>query len=207
LFLKQRVFDWFLIAVVLSGGVLAWQTGRERSRLTARHSRLAKSTGELPIADASKIYALALDTGEPLHFAWHLYFPPNCTQTLNGRFGGQFNLSDCPAGDSIARVRLRHDEEGLMQLYVHIGVGSMGTSFENEKLAALLRDRWDTVKIEQLGAPKLAVMKPDHPVPLLRVSLPDLLHADAKTKLSPESLNQFDPVLLEINVSPPPPKP
>ena len=204
MFPKQRVFDWFLIAVVLSGGVLAWQTGQERGRLTARHSRLVKTTGELPIEDASKIYALALDTGEPLHFAWHLYFPPNCTQTLSYRFGGQFNSWECPTGDSIARVRLRHDDQGLLQLYLHFGSSSMGMSFEEKDLTALLRDRWDTVKIEQLGAPKLVVMKPDQPVPLLRVMLPDLLQADAKTKLSPESQKQFIPVLLEIGVSPPP---
>ena len=86
--MKHKLLDWFLIIVVLIGGVLTWQTGRERSRLTARHGRLAKLAGDLRIADPSKVYVLALDTGEPLHFAWRMYFPPNYKLSLLSRHSG-----------------------------------------------------------------------------------------------------------------------
>ena len=205
--MKHGLFDWFLIALVLGGGAMAWSTGLERSRLTARHERLVKTTGELPIKDASKIHALALYTGEPLHFAWHFYFPPNCTRRLTYRFGAQTSSLTCPLADSIGRVRLRQNDDGTIQFYFHFGGGSLGMGLEDHELAELLRGRWDRVKIERLGAPEVAVIKPDQPAVLLRITLPDELADEARTKLSSQFQNQFVPVVFEVKLSPPTPVP
>ena len=201
--MKRSLFDWFLIAMVVGGGVMAWRTGRERSRLTARHERLVKSTGELSIKDASKIYVLALDTGEPLHFAWHFYFPPNCKQRLSYRFGNQPQSLSLPQADFIGRVRLRQDDDGTMQLYYHFGSISGGTSLKDGELEELLGGRWDRVKIERLGSPQVAVIDPDQPAVLLRLVLPEDLQAAARTKLSTGMQWQYVPVVFEVKLVPP----
>jgi hypothetical protein len=205
--MKRSLFAWFLIAMVVGGGVMAWRTGRERSRLTARHERLVKSTGELSIKDASKIYALALDTGEPLHFAWHFYFPPNCKQRLRCRFGNQLHSMPASApsqADSIGRVRFGQDDDGTMELFFHFGPVARGMSLEDSELEDLLRGRWDQVKVEQLGAPGVAVVDPDQPAVLLRITLPEDLQTDARTKLSAENQRLFVPVVFEVMLGPPP---
>ena len=201
--MKRSLIDWLLIAVVVGGGVMAWRTGRERSRLTARHERLVKSTGELSIKDASKIYVLALDTGEPLHFAWHFYFPPNCKQRLSYRFGNQPQSLSLPQADFIGRVRLRQDDDGTMQLYYHFGPASGGMSLEDGELEELLSGRWDRVKIERLGLPQVAVIDPDQSAVLLRLVLPQDLQAAARTKLSTDKQGQYVPVVLEVKLVPP----
>src|SRR6185436_11697936 len=80
--MKQRVLNLFLILVAVLGGLLAWQSGRERGRLQAECARLLAITGDLSIDDPSKVYIRALDTREPLHFAWRVYLPPNYQQIL-----------------------------------------------------------------------------------------------------------------------------
>ena len=73
--ITRKWFDWLLLVVALSGAVFACQTGVERSGLTARYALLTSMTGNFPIADASKVYLRALDTGDSLHFAWRSLFP------------------------------------------------------------------------------------------------------------------------------------
>ncbi len=70
--MTRKMFDRFLLRVVLAEGVVAWQTGRERIRLTERHSQLVRVTGDFPIIDPTRVRVRALDTGEPLHFAWRV---------------------------------------------------------------------------------------------------------------------------------------
>jgi hypothetical protein len=199
--MRRTLFDWFLLLVVLVGGILAWQTSRERSRLTARHSRLARVTGDLLIVDATKVHALALNTGYPLHFAWRVYLPPNYSQKLRGG-GMMFTPGSGQPAEFIARVRLRPRHDGDMDVYTHVGKASIRISLGNNALAELLYNRWDKIKVEQLGAPELAVIKADQPAVLLKLTLPDDLQSEAQKKLSPNQQQQFDPVLFELNLGP-----
>jgi hypothetical protein len=73
--MKHKILDVILLLAVLIGRVLAWRTGEERGRLTERHRRLAQVTGDLPIEDPSKVYVLALETGERLHYTRRVYCP------------------------------------------------------------------------------------------------------------------------------------
>jgi hypothetical protein len=206
--MTRRLLDWFLLAAALSGGVLALWTGIERGRLSAKYRHLTSLTGELPIADRSKVYVKSLDTGDPLHFAWRVYFPPTSRQLLVYRFGaGKYTCWPCPTYDSIARVRIRPDNRGAAQVYVQFGGISTQLDLGDKEIAELMRDRWDRLKIEQLGAPELAIMTPDQSHALLRATLPDDLQAESKRKLSTGNQKQFVPVLFEFDLTLPPVKP
>jgi hypothetical protein len=203
--MKHRVFDWFLLVVTLIGGVLAWQTGRERSRLSERHRRLVGMAGELPIADPSKVYARALDTGEPLHFAWRVYLPANYNRALRSSGGGALGASTSRRpSEFIARLRFRQDNQGVMEVYNHFANGSTRVSLGDKTLADLLRNRWDKVRVERLGAPEVAVIEPDKPAVLLRLTLPDDMQDEARTKLSPDNQARLLPVLYELDLGPKP---
>ena len=108
--MTQNVIDLVLLAIVLAGGVLAWRAGRERASLAAHHVRLLAAAGELPADDPTLIYLKALDTGDPLHFAWRVHLPANSHLEVRSRTGsgwsGGFWSGSSPT-DFIARVRLR----------------------------------------------------------------------------------------------------
>jgi hypothetical protein len=150
---KRAVFDCFLLLVVLSGAVVAWQTGQERSRLNTRHERLFRIAGELLVEAASKLYVHALDTGETLHFAWRVYCPPNKTILLSSRQGDQgLSLSNRSSDEFIARVRLRCDDRGFMRVFIRVANGSSTEQIlGDQKLATLLRGHWGKIRVEQLG--------------------------------------------------------
>ncbi len=200
--MRLRLFDGLLILVILIGGVLAVQTGLERSRLTERHGRLARLAGELPIADPSKVYIRALDTGEPLHFAWRVYFPPNYRQSLRSRFASLGSSTSTKPSEFIVRVRFREDDQGTLDNYTHFANGSSRSTFGDKSLADLLRNRWDRVRVEQLGMPEVAVLETDQPGVLLRLALPDDMQDEARKTLSPGIHQQFLPVLFELEIGP-----
>jgi hypothetical protein len=200
--MKHKAFDGFLLVVVLIGGVLAWQTAWERGRLLRHYERLVQLTGDLPITDASKVHVRALETGEPMHFAWRVYIPANSKQTTIKLAGGGLNFWLNGSSEFIARVRFRPDQEGQMEVYEHFGGVSGRRTFGDQALAELLRDRWDRVRVEQLGAPELAVIEPGQPAIFLRLTLPDDLVREAQTKLSPSTQQQYVPVLFELKLDP-----
>src|SRR5690349_2510660 len=106
--MMRNAVDLVLLAVVLVGGVLAWRAGHERARLAAHYGRLVDAAGELPADDPSLVYLKALDTGDPLHFAWRVHLPASTNlevrcSTGNGWSGGSWSGS-APT-DFIARVR------------------------------------------------------------------------------------------------------
>src|SRR5262249_53145162 len=119
--MKPRVLDLLLLLTILPGGFLAWQTGRERGRLEDRYERMVKIAGDLPIADPTKVFIRAVDTGEPLHLAWRVYLPPNYTLIVRNRTGdgssGSSTSWSLNSAEFIARVRFRKDERGLMSVY------------------------------------------------------------------------------------------
>jgi hypothetical protein len=201
--MKHKLFDWFLVLVVLVGGVLAWQTGRERGRLTVRHGRLALLTGDLPAVDATKVYLRAVDTGEPLHFAWRVYLPPSYSQQVSCASMAGI-LGSATASEFIARVRIRLDDQGIMEVYTHFGNFSSRSNLGSKVLAELLRGRWHKVTVEQLGAPELVALVPNQPAVLLRLALADDLMDEAKKTFSSNDQTQFVPILYELDLGPKP---
>ncbi len=203
----KKALDFILLLAVLIGAILAWQTGRERSRLTERHRRLAQVTGDLPIPDPSKVYVLAVDTGEPLHYAWRVYLPPNYRRILTDGSGSRSTGWSSGADEFIARVRIREDDRGQLELYYHFSGGSSRMGFGNKSLADFLRGRWDEVHVEQLGAGEVAVIDPGRSAVLLRLTLPESMRDEARRKLAPYTAERQIPVLLNLQLGPTAPKP
>jgi hypothetical protein len=200
--MKHKAFDLLLLIVVLGGGVLAWQTGRERSRLEGNYQRLVRKTGDLAIKDASRVYLRSIETGEALHFAWRVYFPRNYKQVLRLSSGGVSTSWSSASSEFIARVRFRQDEQGVLQVYTHFSSGSDRMSLGDKTLTELLRDRWDKIKVEQLEEADLAATGPDQSAVLLRLTLLDDLQPEARKKLSPDALRHCLPVLFELDLGP-----
>jgi hypothetical protein len=204
--MNPRCLDVLLLLLVLAGGLTAWLTGRERTQLQERYDRLVQIAGELPIADPSLVYIQALETREPLHFAWRVYLPPNCRSTLQRASMLQPVRNNANPSGFIARLRFRLDEQDRLRLYTNF-LPSGEQRVYDKVLTALLCGRWDAIHVEQLGAPGLVVLKPGQPATLLRLTLPERLQAEARQTLGPTVQNQFVPVLFELGLQPSPPKP
>lgn len=199
--MKPRLLELLLLPVLLLGGVLAWQSGRERSRLAARYDRLSRVAGELPIADPSKLYVQAIPTGEPLHFAWRVYAPANYRLIVRDRSGGESSSMSNNPNEFIARARIR-EEEGVLYAYWRIAGGSSKTSFGDLSLVKFLRENGSAVRVAQLGSDGCNVIEPTQSATLLRLTLPD----DAKKSLSPYA-QTFVPVLFDLELGPKAPTP
>jgi hypothetical protein len=202
--MKHWVLNGLLLLVVLSGAIMAWRSGRERSRLTERFARLVRATGDLTVADPSLVYLRAVETGEPLHYAWRVYFPPNYNQIMSSRNGMTSSGSSSSASEFLSRVRLRPDDRGAMQVYTHFANGSSISSIDGPQLTELLRGRWDKVRVEMIGSPEVASLKPNQHAVLLRLTLPDDLIDEAKKKFSPDDQKRCVPVLFELELGPKP---
>ena len=202
--MARNGIDLVLLAVVLAGGVLAWRAGHERARLAAHHDRLVAAAGELPADDPTLIYIKALDTGDPLHFAWRVHLPAKTHLEVRARAGGGWtgdSWSSSDPMDFIARVRFREDEQGVMNVYTRFAHGSSRSGVGGPELARLLREHARELKVEQVGKPGVAVLDPKGKTPtvLLRVALPESL----RDKPLPDLPAPFFPNLVELTVGPP----
>jgi hypothetical protein len=200
--MTRKVIDGFLLLAALVGGFLVWQTGRERARLQVDYKRLVRATGDLTISDPSKVHVLALETGEPLHFAWRVFLPVNYKLIHRSRSGVGGTSTSSTSLEFIARVRLREDADGFLDLYQHFAGGASRGRFGDKALAELLRGRFEKVLVEQLGAPELCTIDPDAPLVLLRLRLPAEMQAEAHEKLSVSERDQYIPVLFDVEFGP-----
>ncbi len=201
----RRLLDLILILAILTGAYRSWQSSQERERLKDTHERLARIIGILPIEDPSKVHVLALETGDPMHFAWRIYLPPHCPFHVRDNNGSSSSSSSTDSTDFIARLRFRETEEGRLEIHKHMKNTSSRSAMGNPSLTNLLHDRWDQLQVEQLGAPDIAVLDPDEPALLLRLSLPDDLAAQARTTLDAREQKRYIPVIYALHLGPEPP--
>lgn len=179
--MMRNAIDLILAAVMLIGGVLAFRAGGERMGMAAHHARLVAAAGELPVEDPTLIYIKALDTGEPLHYAWRVHLPANINLTVQAQMGGGSSSSGMRGTskpeDFIARVRIREDAPNQVHVYKKFGGGSSYSGYSNPELARLLREHAHEMKVEQLGLSGATTIDPNAPKPtvLLRVGIPDAL--------------------------------
>lgn len=204
--MKGRAFDLILLVVIVIGGLLAWQAGRERSRLSAEHARLARITGDLPIVDRSRVHILALDTGDPMHFAWRVYYPANYSQILASDGSWSNSWSSSPS-EFIGRVRFREDKQGRLQVYRQFWGGSSTTGLPDQALAEQLHGRWDKLRVEQLGSAGVTILEPDQTLAMLRLTLPEGLR-DVAGKTHPSNPEApHDSLVFELKLGPKATKP
>ncbi len=200
----RRAVELLLIAVVLVGGVLAWRTGRERARQGADYARLAKAAGDLTITDPAKIHILALETGEPLHYAWRIYLPPNYNWNARNSWGGGGGSWNSQATELIARVRLRENPgTGHLELFEHLPGGGGKFSRGETRLAGLIRGHEGEILVEQLGSKGVALVDPDRRADLLRLTIPESLRAKDRETFEGLERQGMAPELLSIEFGPP----
>jgi hypothetical protein len=210
--MKRKIVDLLMFAIVLVGGIAVWRTGQERSRLGKDYARLVKAAGDFTIQDSSKFHILALDTGEPLHFAWRVYLPPNSRLRLRDSSGGEHTHSG-GAGEFIIRLRIREEAgKGRLQVYQNFAGGSNTQSFGDERLAKLLLGHEREIRVEQLGSGGVAVVDRDQSMVLLRLTIPESLQTKARDSLGPADsdsslLNRFLPDLYLWELGPDSPSP
>lgn len=201
----RKVDDLVLVALILLGGYLAWQASRERRGLRAEYDRLVRAAGELPVTDPTKVYVRALDTGDPMHFAWRVYLPPNYPYEVRSSGWGGGSMSSNPGGGAaqefIARVRFRPDDQGRLDCYTKFAGGASRGSIGTPEVGTLLRRRWSKLHVETLGTSGAAIIDPKKPATLVRLTLPPELQSEWKAALGGGGLDH--PALLTLRFGPP----
>jgi hypothetical protein len=205
--MMQRWLNRVLIAGILLGGLLAWQSGQERTRLQAEYRRLSTITGELAIDDPAKLSIRAIDTGEPLHFAWRVYIPPSYRQIVKRSTGGSSSSSSSSPRHFIARVRFQLDEQGYLRAYSRFAGGGWGETLGDRRLGELLQGGWNKIEARQLGAGDVASLAAGDSAVLLCLTLPREMQEAARQALPADMQKAFVPVLYELTLGPGPAKP
>jgi hypothetical protein len=199
----RRGVELVLIGAIAIGGYLAWQTGQERGRLQRTFDRLARKAGDLEIGDPTRAHLRAIATGEPLHFAWRVYLPgsfPARVRVRTGQSSMEASGSRSQPLEFIARVRLREDEDGVLNVYWKFAGYGRREGVGDQAFATLLRGRWNEVAVEQLGAAEVVAIGPDRLITLLRLRLSADLQEKAKTALSPDQQTELVPVFFELQL-------
>lgn len=139
--MNLKLLDTILLVVTAIGGFLALRAAPEYGPLTQEYTPLVQITGDLSIGDPKKLHLSAIDTGDPMHFAWRVYLPPNFKWELRSISGRGSSSGSALSRDLIARVRFRVDEEGALKVYTRFLGGSSVTRLGDERLATLLKNR------------------------------------------------------------------
>lgn len=210
--MRYRLLDAILLLIALAGGVFIWWTGQEQARIRAKIERLTRTAGDLVVTDPSRVHVMALDTGEPLHFAWRLYLPADYGLVPRGTLPDSVSVSPAPVGGSpapsfpsrelIVRVRFRESAEGRLNLYKTHEHGSDRTQFGTVSLAKVLHDRFDKVLVEQLGTRAPVSVGVDEPLDLLSLRLPADIEADYLKEMSPAERAKYNPQFFQFFFGP-----
>jgi len=199
--LWSRTVSFVLLTITLIGGYFAWQSGQERAALLSQIARIEKRIGSFPIVDPTLVHVRAIDTQQPLEFAWRIYLPAHFkmtnAQTFDPSGTNYYHYSGSEPSEFIARVILR-EHNGSMECYTSFNFSSGVSSTQNPLHLIAIREQWEHLHIEQLGKPELAKFQPNEEMPLLRISLPSelfeslkLKHKDSKSQSMTEDLLQI----------------
>ncbi|MGN6544688.1 MAG: hypothetical protein ACTHK7_06545 [Aureliella sp.] len=151
------------------------------------HTRLTDVAGELVITDPDQLHIQAIDTGEPLRFAWRVYAPGG--QAIVFHFGssgqplGSSTHQDPEPHESFASVCFTEQRPpGQAGVYCFFENTSDFCSLAPPGMFEFLRDHWNELEIEQLGAREVARVKPGDSATMLRVKLSPSLMQKAREK-------------------------
>jgi hypothetical protein len=156
-----RVFNVLLLLAALVGGCLAIQAGCENQRLRAEHRVLKAEVGLVSVGDPDQVHVVAIDTGDPLDFAWQIYMPARLKLHWEANFhqsrsSGTHGGGNQDAYFDLLRVRLREKSDGRHEVWFKQRGGSslMGISSQDFELF-----KQGKVVIEQLGVQGSAVVE------------------------------------------------
>jgi|CXWL01.1.fsa_nt_gi hypothetical protein len=71
-----RILNILLLLIIIIGVYFVTQANTKFEATRSEYARLTAKVGRLPIEDATKVHVLALETEDPLDFAWLVYLPP-----------------------------------------------------------------------------------------------------------------------------------
>lgn len=200
----QRIIEIVLIVVIVIGGFLLWRTTVQRDELQREHDRLAAKIGVLVIKDPAQVHIRAIDTGDPLSFAWRAYFPANYQWSYTTSSGSGGSSSSSPQ-EAILRVRIR-EIDGQLMLYTRFCGGSGLMSIGSAKLLEILKKNPDALQnlvVECLAADGPISFAADEAQTLVKISLPPDLQAEAKQKLDKWEYQRVSPTLECVRFGPP----
>lgn len=184
------VVQWTIVAGIVVGAVSTFRSGRERNELRAEYRRLAAKVGELDVEDPEKVWLVALDTGDPMHFAWRVYLPANYRLKVRHPSGWGSSWGSDPK-EFIARVRFRDEDDDAISVYKNFGSGSSRGRYAHGDAAAFVRKHREAFEIEQLGRDGPVSLDPDEPAELLRIRLPAELKEQAEAELPAHSASRL----------------
>ena len=205
--MPRRLLYLAVLAAIVAGGVLAWRSGAERARLEERYRHWARTAGDLAAVDPTKVYVLGLETDEPLHFAWRLHAPANYRASfayVGGGGSGSSGFTTSTPSDFIARVRIRRDEAGRLQVFERLG-GASGVFAVEDDLGRFLAGREGELIVEPLAADGPVAFDASTSVTLLRVAMPPAMIEEARAKLPDHVVARHVPDVVKITVGPPRP--
>ncbi len=200
-FRPGAVLEWLVGLAIIIGGVMAVRSGSERSQLRAEHRRLIGTVGELPIADPEKVWFVALETGDPLHFAWRVYLPANYHFRIRHDNGSSSSWRSDPA-EFVARIRFRVSDTGTLQVYGDYGSGSSLASRGDGKVSHFVQQHWDRLEVEQLGSKDAVSVDPADSATLLRIRMPEDLQSEAAAVFPPYLQSEFIPTFYSVTLGP-----
>lgn len=195
--MNRRLFDCILLLITLAGVVPAWLTSIEVRRLTREHERFERMSQSLVVTDPSKVHLIAIDTGDPYHFAWRVFTPANYQMSLSSI--GSFIQTK--QGESLAQVRFIRNHYGQICISTtFLGIESYVYQFERET-ADMLLDHWNDVTVYRAGSTGSVVAGENGRLVLLRLTLSEDALREIGPKLEPSS--RFRPPLIyetELNI-------
>ncbi len=196
-----KILNTTLLVVTVIGALLAYRAGNEHREVLAEHTRLEAKVGRLPIRDRSKLHVLSLETGDDLLYTWRVYIPADFAfycHSSRGQRGWRAG-SDTPY-ERVYRLRLRVSDDGVLQVYEDCFGSSTMLDIGDRKFAEFIRERWNEVAVEQLGANKIAVIDADEVATLLRITLSDELMKEAKRKFGNSLMGHDENSLYHIRI-------
>ncbi len=165
----SRILNILLLLTIIAGVYFLTQASTKYNATRDEYTRLTAKVGTLQIVDATKVHVLALETGEPLDFAWQVYVPANFNwewqtqqfQRSTSRSTGKTQA----ASVELVRVRFRKID-GQWHLWNKL-LGSSGATSSSD---AELLERPELLSVQQLGVGEVKVIEPDEVVTLLSIT-------------------------------------
>lgn len=198
--MQVKSLDAILSIAVAIVVVVTFFDSVRNQRLLAEHKRLERKLGPLRIEDPAKMHVRGVETGEELHFAWRLYLPAGFSYQVHFGDPGYAGSTSVDAAESVSRVRFYEDEEGVLNMFTACAGFSSTRQLGNAEFADLLRDRWDEVRVDQLGADRTVIADEHEAVALLRLTLSDDLKRDLPPELDDASKKKFQSALLDLRI-------
>lgn len=201
--IMQRIIEIVLIVIIAIGGAFLFPTLMKLYGMQREYNHLAQKMASLGVTDHTKVHIRAIDTGEPLHFAWQAYFPANYSFAYTTKSGNGSKASGAPV-HTILRVRLR-EVDGHLMIDKRFGGGTSRTTSGVPKLIEFLNEHpgaLQKLRVEQLAVDEMMVFDVSETHTLLKISLPPDLQAKAKEKFEKREYDQIVPTIEWIRFGP-----